>query len=55
VRQALAGTEGSLRWDGDLDDGSRAKPGIYILLAELFSPAGDTRRVKKAFAVVERF
>lgn len=55
VRQALAGTQGSLRWDGDLDDGSRAKPGIYVLFAELFSPAGDTRRVKKAFAVVERF
>ncbi len=55
VRQALAGTQGSLRWDGDLDDGSRAKPSIYILFVELFSPAGDTRRVKKAFAVVERF
>lgn len=55
VRQALAGTEGSLRWDGDLDDGSRAKPGIYVLFVELFHPAGDTRRVKKAFAVVQRF
>lgn len=55
ARQELIGTQGSLRWDGDLDDGSRAKPGIYILFLELFAPSGDTERVKKAVAVVGRF
>jgi len=55
VRQELIGSEGSLRWDGDLDDGSRAKPGIYVLFLELFAPSGDTERVKKAVAVVGRF
>jgi hypothetical protein len=55
VRQDLIGTEGLLRWDGDFDDGTKAKPGIYVLFMELFGPSGETRRVKKAFAVVARF
>lgn len=55
VRQDLIGTEGLLRWDGDFDDGTKAKPGIYVLFMELFGPSGETRRVKKAFAVVSRF
>lgn len=55
VRQELIGTEGALRWDGDLDDSTRAKPGIYILFVELYAPSGTTERVKKAVAVVGRF
>lgn len=55
VRQELIGTEGALRWDGDLDDGTRAKPGIYIVFLELFAPDGTTERVKRAVAVVGRF
>lgn len=55
VRQELIGTEGSLRWDGDLDDGTRANPGIYVLFLELYGPDGTTERVKKAVAVVGRF
>ncbi|MEO6039769.1 MAG: lamin tail domain-containing protein, partial [Saprospiraceae bacterium] len=38
VRQQLIGTQGQLRWDGDMEDGNRARPGIYILYLELFSP-----------------
>lgn len=55
VRQELIGTEGNLRWDGDMDDGSPARPGIYILFAEIFAPTGDVRRTKKTFALVRRF
>lgn len=55
VRQELIGTEGSLRWDGDLDDGTRARPGIYILFFEIFAPTGSTEHVKKAVAVVGKF
>ena len=55
VRQELIGTEGALRWDGDLDDGARARPGIYVLFLEIFSPSGEVKRVKKAVAVVQRF
>ncbi|HRI59550.1 MAG TPA: hypothetical protein PK228_07495, partial [Saprospiraceae bacterium] len=55
VRQELIGTEGALRWDGDLDDGTRASPGIYVLFIELYGPNGTTERVKKAVAVVGKF
>ncbi|MCC6463504.1 MAG: lamin tail domain-containing protein [Saprospiraceae bacterium] len=55
VRQQLAAVEGSLRWDGDLDDGTRARPGIYILYAEIFAPDGEVRRSKKTVAVVRQF
>ncbi len=55
VRQQLIGSQGALRWDGDTDDGKRARPGIYILYMELFSPNGETKHVKKPFAVVSRF
>lgn len=55
ARQQLIGTEGSLRWDGDLDDGTMARPGIYVLFLEIFSPTGEVRREKRAVAVVGRF
>lgn len=55
VRQQLIGTEGSLRWDGEMDDGAPARPGIYILFVEIFAPTGDLRREKKTFALVRRF
>lgn len=54
-RQSLIGTKGALRWDGDLDDGTIARPGIYVLYLELFSPQGDLNRIKKPIAVVQRF
>ncbi len=55
ARQELLGTTGALRWDGDLDDGTLARPGIYILFLEIFSPQGDVRQEKKTFAVVRQF
>lgn len=55
VRQALIGTSGILRWDGDADDGSRLRPGIYVLYMEVFHPEGDTERVKEAISVVTNF
>lgn len=55
VRQDLLGTEGALRWDGDTEDGSLARPGIYILYFEIFSPSGDVQQIKKTFALVQRF
>jgi hypothetical protein len=55
ARQALAGTEGALRWDGDTDEGTRARPGIYILWVELYHPAGQVQRIKKTFSLVKRF
>jgi hypothetical protein len=55
ARQQLIGTEGAIRWDGDLDDGTKARPGIYVLFLEIFSPNGEVRREKRAVTVVERW
>jgi hypothetical protein len=52
LRQELTGTEGHLRWDGDADNGSRIRPGIYILMVELFNPSGETHREKKTINVI---
>ena len=54
VKLALAGTEGSLRWDGDTDDGAKARPGIHVLFAEIFGPDGDVMQIKRVFAVVAK-
>jgi hypothetical protein len=54
VRQELLGTEGALRWDGDTEDGSKARPGVYILFLEIFRPDGSVMRLKKVFAVVAK-
>ncbi|MBL7795311.1 MAG: lamin tail domain-containing protein [Saprospiraceae bacterium] len=55
VRQQLIGAAGSLRWDGDMDDGSPARPGIYILFAEVYAPTGEVQQEKQVFALVRRF
>ncbi|MCC6280871.1 MAG: lamin tail domain-containing protein [Saprospiraceae bacterium] len=55
VRQELIGTEGTLRWDGDADDGGRVRPGIYVLFLEVFSPTGDVKNIKRSVSVVRRF
>lgn len=47
----LLGTEGFLRWDGDTDDGKKARIGIYIVALELFNPDGSTKKYKKTCVV----
>ena len=44
-------TEGTLRWDGLGQDGSRPRPGIYIFYAELYLPDGTTQRQREVFLV----
>ncbi|MEL7427241.1 MAG: FlgD immunoglobulin-like domain containing protein, partial [Bacteroidota bacterium] len=39
--ELLAGS-GSFIWDGTTDDEERARIGIYILVAEIFTPEGET-------------
>ncbi len=50
----LLATEGFLRWDGDTDDGTRARIGIYVLALELFNPDGTVREAKKTCVVAGR-
>ncbi|MEI6409289.1 MAG: lamin tail domain-containing protein [Bacteroidota bacterium] len=55
ARQELIGTTGNLRWDGDSDDGSRVRPGIYILYFEVFNPTGTVKKEKKIATLVRKF
>ena len=43
----LLGIEGFLRWDGDTDDITRAKSGIYIVYIQIFAPDGTVREFKE--------
>jgi hypothetical protein len=55
VRQQLLPTESSWRWDGDTEEGTLARPGIYVLWVELFSPSGEVLRERQPIALVRRF
>lgn len=47
----LLGSEGFLRWDGDTDDGNKARIGIYVVALELFNPDGTVKEYKKTCVV----
>ncbi len=55
LRHQVVGQEAALRWDGDAEDGTIARPGIYLLHGEAFSPQGVVLRERLPFAVVRRF
>lgn len=55
ARQELIGARGNLRWDGDSDDGSRVRPGLYILYFEVFNPTGTVKKEKKIATLVRKF
>ena len=42
----LLGREGSLKWNGITNEGRKAKIGIYIILAEIFSPTKEAMQFK---------
>lgn len=51
----LLGTEGTLRWDGDRDDGSKIRMGYYMIWFELFDSSGEVITFRKPVAVAARF
>ncbi|MCA0238597.1 MAG: lamin tail domain-containing protein [Bacteroidetes bacterium] len=55
VKYQLIGTEGTVRWDGESDEGTRVRPGIYILFVELFNANGEVKNFKRTISVVRRF
>ena len=50
----LVGTAGFFRWDGDRDDGSRARMGFYVVQFEVFDPTGAVRRYLRRTVVASR-
>ncbi len=47
--------EGNFKWDGDTEDGSKARLGIYVVYIELFNPDGDVQVFKKNCVVAGQF
>lgn len=46
---------GNLYWDGQLEDSSRIKSGVYFIIFSLYNPQGKLNKFKKAFIVAYPF
>lgn len=55
ANNATIGTEGFFRWDGDMNDGSKARTGYYIVWMEIFSATGTVETFRKRVVVASRF
>jgi hypothetical protein len=55
ARNELLGPDGYLRWDGDRDDGYRARTGYYLIHVEIFDANGSTMTFNEGVSVVSRF
>ena len=52
-KNELLGLEGILKWDGLTNDGRKARVGIYIILAEIFSPEKNAQEFKMTCVVAK--
>jgi hypothetical protein len=50
----VLGTEGFFRWDGDRDDGGRARAGYYVIWLEVFDDRGHVNTFRKRVVVFFR-
>jgi len=51
----VLGTEGFLRWDGDRDDGNKARVGYYMVWFEVFNAKGAVKTFRKRVVVAGKF
>jgi hypothetical protein len=51
----LLGTEGFFRWDGDTQQGTKARVGYYMIWFEVFNSAGEINVLKRRVAIAGRF
>jgi hypothetical protein len=51
AQNELLGTEGFFRWDGEQDNGSKARIGYYLVWFEIFDAAGMLKTYRKRVAV----
>ncbi len=54
LKNELLATQGSLRWDGDLDSGSKARIGIYILHLQITAADGTVKEQKLTCVVAAK-
>lgn len=50
----LLGTEGFFRWDGDRQDGTKARPGYYLVWFEVYDSTGRVETFRKRIIVAVR-
>jgi len=50
----VLGTEGFFRWDGDRDDGNKARVGYYMVQLEVFNSNGDVQVFRKPVVIATR-
>ncbi len=55
ANNATLGTEGFFRWDGDTDDGSKARTGYYVVWVEVFNASGQLDTFRKRVVVASKF
>jgi len=48
------GHTGSFRWDGDCDNGSKARDGYYLVWFEVFNSEGNVKTFRKRLIVASR-
>ena len=54
INNTLLSTEGTLKWEGDTDEGLKTRQGIYIIAIEWISTTGKVDRMKLACVVAGR-
>jgi Lamin Tail Domain len=54
INNELLNVEGTIKWEGDTDEGLKIRMGIYVLFIEWISPTGQTEREKLACVVSGR-
>lgn len=55
IKNVLLATAGNINWEGDTDEGLKARQGVYIVIVEWISPTGQVDREKIACIVSGRF
>lgn len=48
-------SNGFFRWDGDRDDGTKARPGYYLVWFEIFNTSGTVETFRKRIVIAARY
>ena len=51
----LLSTEGTITWDGTMDNGEKARVGIYMIYFETFTISGEVHAEKKTVTLLTKF
>lgn len=54
ANNATLGTTGFFRWDGDTENGTKARTGYYVLWMEVFNNSGKVESIRKRIVVAAR-